>query len=527
MDTGRKRWEDCWSQGNHVQALCIGVSEYTELNTLPNAVLDAKRIAHCVDELGRNKSQIVANPMSKSELKREVQDFVRRIDRDRPPRIVLVFYAGHGMQEGDAIYLLPAKVNPKTPEELKLQGLSHDELFKSLKRVDDAIKRQTGVENVLYLVILDTCRESLEWSQVVAGYSPEIQEPLSENRPEHWLLFTSTSRRATAYDGDDGRNSPFTQALMSVECGLFNPFVPLNQALKLVCKKLGEQKPCLMPAQNIPNKLCLHPSRKQDQTEERFDICVCYREGGADSALAERLRDKLEGCNVRFGEFDKRRLRVFLKGGAAPPSANVQVASALFGSTVILLLVSRDTFADVDKLREDSQAKDWLVQLLWKYQMTLELFNAGQHKVVPLLIGRKHEKNGRNEFELFDKSDQHEKFWHLRKIASDLKENSVVKNALDGLRCSETFAKGLDDEMLTQRPGILLIIRGRSVKQSVMAFSSTDTFMPWKLKGVRDNAITKLCRELTLLLESAYEKRDTSSLENTMSGARRVLEAGC
>ena len=97
-----------------------------------------------------------------------------------------------------------------------MQGLSHDELFKSLKRVDDAIKRQTGVENVLYLVILgDTCRESLEWSQVVAGYSPEIQEPLSENRPEHWLLFTSTFRRATACDDDDGRNSPFTQALIT------------------------------------------------------------------------------------------------------------------------------------------------------------------------------------------------------------------------------------------------------------------------------------------------------------------------
>ena len=65
-----------------MQALCIGVSEYTELTKLPNAVLDAKSIARCVDELGGNKSQIAANPVSKSELKREVQDFVRSTDRD-------------------------------------------------------------------------------------------------------------------------------------------------------------------------------------------------------------------------------------------------------------------------------------------------------------------------------------------------------------------------------------------------------------------------------------------------------------
>ena len=121
---------------------------------------------------------------------------------------------------------------------------------------------------------------------------------------------------------------------------------------------------------------------------------MCYREGGDDSALAERLRDKLKGCNVRFARCETRRLSVFLKGGAAPPSTNVQMAHALFGSTVILLLVSRDAFADVDKLHANSEAKDWLVQFLWRYKMTLELFDAGQHKVVTLLIGRKSGKMG-------------------------------------------------------------------------------------------------------------------------------------
>jgi len=41
------------------------------------------------------------------------------------------------------------------------------------------------------------------------------------------------------------------------------------------------------------------------------------------------------------------------------------------------------------------------------------------------------------------------------------------------------------------------------------------------LEGVEEDAIAKICRELTLLLESAHEKqaRDACSLESTISGA--------
>jgi len=525
MGSGQERtpWEDWSPQGHRVHALCIGVSDYTVLDKLPNAIKDAKSIAQCVEESGRSKTQIVDNPVRRYDMTQGVKNFVSKVDKDRPPRIVLVFYAGHGMQHGDAIYMLPTNANPKTPELLKSQGMSHDELFRMLKKgINDKIQ----VGNVLYLVIFDSCRESLEGSEVVAGYSPEIHEPLSENRPEYWLLCTSTSRRAVAYDGNDGDlNSPFTQALMSVECGLFQPNVPLDQALKLICKRLdrlGEQKPGLMHAQNIPDSLCLHESRRErDTTEDKpFDVCLCYREGGPDSALAESLRDKIECCDVQLRGSAKRRLRVYLKAGPAPPAAKIQAANAIFGSTVILLLVSRDTLSDINTLQEDSQAKDWLVQLLWKYEMALELFDAGQHTVVPLLTGHKSEIYGRNSFEMFDASDKHEEFWHLQKIPN-LKIKAIVKNALDGLRCNAQFAKNLNDEMLVHDACIPSIIRGRSVKQSIIAFSSIDTFTPWKFEGIQDDAISKICRELTVLVESVHErrKRDRSCLDDERSGA--------
>jgi len=161
MDSGQERkwWEDGLSRGLRVQALCIGVSECAAapegLGELPNATADAKRIAMCVEELGESKSVLVGNLVDKSNLARKVRAFAFSVDKHRPPRIVLVFYAGHEMQHGDAIYLLPSKANPKTPDELKSQGLSHDELFCILKKsVDD----QIDIRNVLYLVILGTCR---------------------------------------------------------------------------------------------------------------------------------------------------------------------------------------------------------------------------------------------------------------------------------------------------------------------------------------------------------------------------------
>jgi hypothetical protein len=88
---------------------------------------------------------------------------------------------------------------------------------------------------------------------VLTGFSAESHEPLPENRPAKWVLCTSTARGNVAYDGEGG-HSPFTEALMSVECGLFKPNVPLDWALKTVCKKLQETQ-----QQEPPHARLEHP----------------------------------------------------------------------------------------------------------------------------------------------------------------------------------------------------------------------------------------------------------------------------
>ena len=148
-----------------MQALCIGVNDYKEKTKLKNAIADAEGIARCIENLPDSSARAVCrNPESKGALRREIERFLADIPKESPLRIVLIFYAGHAVQEGNQVFLLPANANLRTPEDLKSMCFSHDE-FKLLKeKLDDKIE----VEDVLYLIILDACHESL------GGISPAL-----------------------------------------------------------------------------------------------------------------------------------------------------------------------------------------------------------------------------------------------------------------------------------------------------------------------------------------------------------------
>ena len=189
--------------------LCIGVNEYTAWEKLDNAVADAESVAKKFEELGALNSRVrrCKNPTTRAFLRREVEEFLRNIDKQSPPEIVVIFFAGHAIQEGDKIYMFPATADPKDKSELDIQCLSHDVLFRMIKEgLDDKI----DVIDVRYIVILDACRNSLESKETIkTPFSDTIHEPLPSARPEHWVLCTSTSRKDYASDGGDG-HSPFT-----------------------------------------------------------------------------------------------------------------------------------------------------------------------------------------------------------------------------------------------------------------------------------------------------------------------------
>ena len=119
-----------------------------------------------------------------------------------------------------------------------------------------------------------------------------------------------------------------------------------------------------MPVQNIPDSLCLRVHEPNRADGSKFDVFLCYRGGGQDCELARRLRDRLTSCHVEQRGCARRPLTGFLEAGPTPPKANEQVASALRHSSIVLLLVSRSTFADIDGLQKDSTKHNRLVQLL-------------------------------------------------------------------------------------------------------------------------------------------------------------------
>ena len=441
-----RKWE-FQKVGTRIYVLCIGINEYTETGwtQLKNPISDAECVEECFRKIPDTKvyfERSCRNPATKKSIENVIRDFVKQIDKQHPPRIILIYYAGHGLQDGANIYIVPAKGNPKDQSTLKDQCLSHDELFRILReQLDDLI----DVEDVLYFVILDTCRTALgNQTPIEAGFSAEIHEPLTGNRPKHWLLCTSTARGSTAYDGSDG-NSPFIKALLSEECGFFRQNVPLAHAFKVVDARMGAQKPCLMPVQNIPESLCMYECQRR--AAEKFDVFLCYRDGGPDRDLAQRLKDKLQP------------LRVFFEAERAP--AHEQVADAMRNSIIILMLISHDTFEGVDKLGEASTAKDDpLVPLLCQYEMALELYDAKCCTPVPMLVGSRNYETGREEFKSVDPYKDHKMFWPLHKVPN-IQVKEVVEHALAGLRCDAQAASDLNDGMLRRCvQGIPSIIRG-------------------------------------------------------------------
>jgi len=269
-----------------------------------------------------------------------------------------------------------------------------------------------------------------------------------------------------------------------------------------------------MPVQNIPDSLCLRVHEPNRVQGSQFDVFLCYRGGSQDCELARKLRDRLTSCYVERRGYARRPLTVFLETGPTPPTANEQVASALHHSSLVILLVSRSTFADIDGLQKDSSENNRLVQLLWQYEMALELCEFGQCKVVPLLAGRQTNKFGSTEYENFDECEEHDEYWRTQ--APEFTVKSILEDALEGLRCRAEVATRLDDHILQSVGGIPSIIHGRTVKQTINALSSRKIFTPWKLVGSEGHAFDIMCTKVTELAERA--SRQSHPHAHTLEG---------
>ena len=192
-------------------AFIIGESDYTELASLPNARRDAAVMANALAELGFDTVEFAEN-LKKGEL-RQVPAIIA--ERAAQADIVLVFYAGHGVETGGANYLIPVDAVPDSDEHLARDALALTDLSAA------ASKARRGA-----LVIVDACRDDpfVEARAVVrsrsAGGSSGVAIParlhggLAPMPPaRNSVVFHSTQPGKTASDGD-GLDSPFVRSFL-------------------------------------------------------------------------------------------------------------------------------------------------------------------------------------------------------------------------------------------------------------------------------------------------------------------------
>jgi uncharacterized caspase-like protein len=195
-------------------ALVIGNSNYSSVAALPNPANDAKAMTNFLTSAGFEVVQ--APDLTQSDMRRAIGNFARTAAEKGPDTVVLVFYAGHGLQVDGENFLVPVDAQIEREADVPLQAM----------RLTDVMNALSTIPSKSRFVILDACRNN-PFSAInkTAGRGLAIVDA-----PNGSLVSYSTAPGTEALDGD-GLNSPFTTALTKIG---HEPGLPIEQLLKRV-----------------------------------------------------------------------------------------------------------------------------------------------------------------------------------------------------------------------------------------------------------------------------------------------------
>ena len=231
-------------------AFIVGESDYSELAGLPNARRDAAVMANALADLGFD-TVLIAENLNRGDLRR-IPAIIA--ERAAEADVVLVFYAGHGVETGGANYLIPIDAVPDSDERLASGALALADLSAA------AAKAKRGA-----LVIIDACRDDpFVEARAVArargiGARPAVRQggktpgdktpgdrtpdrlhaglaPTSSPAPNS-VVFHSTQPGKPALDGE-GLDSPFVRAFLET---LSAPGRPLAAVVKETTERVSNR----------------------------------------------------------------------------------------------------------------------------------------------------------------------------------------------------------------------------------------------------------------------------------------------
>jgi raffinose/stachyose/melibiose transport system substrate-binding protein len=187
----------------HRVALVIGNGAYKHVDPLPNPGNDAVALSEKLRSLDFEVTTAV-------DLTREqMEETVLRFGSESEGAdIVLIFYAGHGLQIDGENYLLSVDANLDRREDLREAAIEEARLHSVF----------AFVEPRLSLLIMDACRtnpfsETLGTAPGLASGGAREHELGSASSAENLMIVFSAAPGQVARDGTSG-NSPFTTALL-------------------------------------------------------------------------------------------------------------------------------------------------------------------------------------------------------------------------------------------------------------------------------------------------------------------------
>ncbi len=184
-------------------ALVIGNAAYAHARPLSNPPNDAEAISASLGRLGFTVTQLADAGMT--ELMKGLQAFKSAASGSE---IALVFYAGHGIEVDKRNFLVPVDARLASADDVEFEAVP-------LALVMRAVGRSSG----LGLVILDACRDNPFAAAMQRHGSTKstraIGKGLARVEPTGETLVAYAAKEGTQASDGEGRNSPYTTALLS------------------------------------------------------------------------------------------------------------------------------------------------------------------------------------------------------------------------------------------------------------------------------------------------------------------------
>jgi Caspase domain len=180
-------------------ALVIGNGAYQKVPALPNPSRDAADIARALQRLDFKVTQL--NNATAADMRKSLVEFGRAAEGSM---MAVVFYAGHGMEAGGENWLIPTDAELRNDTDVESEAVS-------LRSVN----LQVSKARQLGLIVLDASRNNPFEAKMKRSLSTRaVARGLAPTEPTDNVLIAYAARDGTTASDGEGRNSPFTTALL-------------------------------------------------------------------------------------------------------------------------------------------------------------------------------------------------------------------------------------------------------------------------------------------------------------------------